>query len=130
LEDKRIAADFYQLLNWKTLYKTVEIKRMTKLGNEDVYVMVKTPEKGNPVTEYISAKTFTLLKRESLNTTNSGQMSLPSTEIYSDYRNVDGVMLPFKVVTNSVSMGDMVVQVREIRFDVEVPDTVFKPRAK
>lgn len=130
LEDKRIAADFYQLLNWKSLYKTVEIKRMTKLGNEDVYVIAKTPEKGNPVTDYISAKTFTLLKRESLNTTNSGEMTLPSTEIFSDYRNVDGVVLPFKVVTNNASMGDMVVQVKEIKFDVEVPDSAFKARTK
>lgn len=130
LDDKRIAADFYQVLNWKTLFKTVEVRKRMKLDGEDVYVVVKTPEKGNPVTDYVSAKTFLVVKRELLNTTNSGEITLPSTETFSDYRYVDGVMLPFKTVTSSLSIGDTVVQVKEVKFDVDVPEQTFRARVR
>jgi CubicO group peptidase (beta-lactamase class C family) len=130
LEDKRVAADFHQALNWKTHYKTVEVTRRAKVGDEDVYVVVKTPEKGNPVTDYVSAKTFLVVKRDLLNTTNAGEMTLPSTETYSDFRTVDGVVLPFKTVQSSLSMGDTVVRVKEVKFDAEVPEKAFRARAK
>jgi CubicO group peptidase (beta-lactamase class C family) len=51
LEDVRARSDLYELLNWKTLYKTVTIKRKAKVGNEEVYVVAKTPEKGTTVTD-------------------------------------------------------------------------------
>jgi CubicO group peptidase (beta-lactamase class C family) len=130
LADKRIAADFYQALNWKTHYKTVEVKRRAKVGDEDVYVVVKTPEQGNAVTEYVSARTFHVVKRELLNTTNSGEMTLPATETYSDFRAVGGVVLPFKTVTSSLSMGDTVVRVKEVKFDAAVPEQAFRARKK
>ena len=46
LESTRISSDYYELLNWKTLYKTVTISQ-SKVADEDVYIVVKTPEKGN-----------------------------------------------------------------------------------
>jgi hypothetical protein len=64
LETIRINSDYYELLHWKTLYKTVTIGKSTVAG-EDVYVVVKTPEKGTVVTDYISAKSFLLVKRRS-----------------------------------------------------------------
>lgn len=130
LVDKRVAADFYQPLNWKSLYKTVEIKRRVKVGDEDVYVVVKTPEQGNPVTDYVSTKTFLVLKRDLLMATNSGEMTLPSTETFSDFRTVDGVVLPFKMVQSNVSMGDVVVRVKDVKFNVAVPEQVFRARGK
>src|SRR5262245_44471029 len=48
LEAARIEADFYGLLNWKKLFKEVSVKRMSKVGDEDVYVVVKTPEQADP----------------------------------------------------------------------------------
>src|SRR5262249_24094376 len=79
LESTRISSDYYELLKWKTLYKTVTIREKSRFGDEEVYVAVKTPKKGNAVIDYISAKSFLLVKREA-----AGQETL-----YSDYRNVD-----------------------------------------
>jgi CubicO group peptidase (beta-lactamase class C family) len=124
LEDVRVAADFYAPLNWKTLFRTAEIKKMSKVGGEDAYVVVFTPEKGSPVTQYISAKTFLPLRQDTLAT--SDTVSMPVTETYSDYRSVDGVMIPFTRVSNSQSMGDTVLKVREVVFDVPVPEEAFR----
>jgi len=126
LEDARISSDFYDVLNWKKLFKSIEIKRMSKVGDEDVFVVVKTPEKGNPVTDYISAKSFLLLRRDSIQTDNTSETSVPITEYFSDYRMVEGLMLPFKATTNIPNIGDVVVLVKTVKFDVDIPDAVFR----
>jgi hypothetical protein len=124
LDEARLASDFYAPLNWKTIFKTAEIKRMSKVDGEDAYVVLFTPEKGSPVTQYISAKTFLPLRTDTVAT--SDTVSMPVTETYSDYRSVDGVMIPFKRVSNSEAMGDTVLKIREAAFDVPVPDEAFK----
>src|SRR5262245_53899249 len=130
LEAARIEADFYSLLNWKKLFKDVSVKRMSKVGAEDVYVVVKTPEQGAPITDYISAKSFLLLKRETIDSRSTSMVEQPATAIYSDYRMVDGRMIPFKTAHNTLDLGDVVVRVKEVRFDVNLPDSVFRSQAK
>jgi hypothetical protein len=39
---------------------------------------------------------------------------------------VDGVMVAFTRLQNSVTMGDTVAKLREMKFDVSVPDDVFR----
>jgi hypothetical protein len=56
-------------------------------------------------------------------------IELPQTELFSDYRNVDDVMIPFKVVSNNIANGDIVVRVTDVKFDVEVPDSLFRKPA-
>jgi CubicO group peptidase (beta-lactamase class C family) len=124
LEDTRIASYFYAPLDWKSLFKTAEVKRMMKVEGEDAYVVVFTPEKGNAVTNYYSTKTFLLLRQDTTETT--GPISIPVTEKFSDYRPVDGVMIAFTRVSNTVTMGDTVLKVREVKFDVAVPEDVFR----
>jgi CubicO group peptidase (beta-lactamase class C family) len=124
LEDTRIASYFYAPLDWKRLFKTAEVKRLVKVEGEDAYVVVFTPERGNAVTNYYSTKTFLLLRQDTTET--SGPISIPVTEKFSDYRTVDGVMIAFTRVSNTVTMGDTVLKVREVKFDVPVPDDVFR----
>jgi CubicO group peptidase (beta-lactamase class C family) len=126
LEDTRIASDFYAPLEWKRLFKTVEVKKVSKVDGEDAYVVVFTPEKGNAVTNYYSTKTFLLLRQDTFET--AGPISIPVTEKFSDYRSVDGVMVAFTRVTNSATMGDMVLKVHEWKFDAPVPEEIFRRR--
>jgi hypothetical protein len=130
LDDARITSDFYQLVNWKTLFKTVAIKKMSKVGDEEVYVVVKTPEKGSSITDYISTKSFLTLKRDLLVPSNTSETAAFVAEDYSDYRTVDGVVLPFRTVSHSSDTGNTILQVTEVKFDLEIPDSVFRPQAK
>jgi hypothetical protein len=124
LDNTRVASDFYGPLNWKTLYQSAELKRSGRLGEETVYVVVLTPEKGSPVTQFYSAETFRLLRQDTIVT--SGPVTEPVTERYSDHRAVDGVLIPFTRVTSTPSSGDTVIKVREVKFDVEVPADAFR----
>ncbi|HZS08654.1 MAG TPA: serine hydrolase [Blastocatellia bacterium] len=130
LDETRLAADFYEKLNWKSLYRTVKIKKMTRLGDEDAYVVEKIPEKGSAITDYFSARSFLLLKREGMHSSEASGISLPFAETFSNYRGVGGLMIPFRVVQNSPEMGDTVITVKDVKLDVELPDSEFRAKAK
>jgi CubicO group peptidase (beta-lactamase class C family) len=130
LEDIKVGADFYDVLDWKKNYPTMTVKRMAKVGNEDAYVLEKRSEKGTPILDYISAKTFLLLKRDSVIHSDTTGVDIPQSETFSDYRNVDGVMVPFRSMASNIANGDTVVRVKEVKFDVEIPDTAFSKPAK
>jgi CubicO group peptidase (beta-lactamase class C family) len=130
LEDIRTGADFYDVLNWKNNYKTIGVKRLAKVGDEEVYVVERKGEKGTPVTDYISTKTFLVLKRDSLITSETSGVELPQTQTFSDYRMVEGVRIPFTVVSSNVANGVIVLRVKDVKWDVSIPDSVFKKPAK
>ncbi len=130
LEDIRVGSDFYDMLNWKTNYKTITVKGLDKIDGEEVYVVEKHSEKGTPVTDYISTKSFLLLRRDSVFVSETSALELPVKQTFADYRKVDGVMVPFKSVSNNVANGDIVLRVLDVKFDVEIADSVFrKPSA-
>jgi CubicO group peptidase (beta-lactamase class C family) len=129
LEDIKAGSDFYDVLNWKANYKTLTVKRMGKVGDEDVYILEKRSEKGTPVTDYISTKSFLLLRRDSLVVSETTGLELPSTQKFSDYRPVDGVMIPFKTISTNLANGDIVLKITDVKWDVDIPDSVFKKPA-
>ena len=131
LEDIKAGSDFYDALNWKANYKTLTVKRMGKVGDEDVYILEKRSEKGTPVLDYISTKSFLVLRRDSVIVSETAGFELPQTQLFSDYRNVEGVMVPFKTVANSLTQGDVVMRVTDIKWNVDIPESAFKkPAAK
>ncbi|HEX6729716.1 MAG TPA: serine hydrolase domain-containing protein [Pyrinomonadaceae bacterium] len=126
LEDIKVSSDFYDVLHWKKNYPTINVKRIAKVGDEDAYVVEKRSEKGTPVTDYVSVKTLLILKRDSLIHSDTTGIDIPQTETFSDYRMVDGVMVAFKTVSNNIANGDVVVRVKDVKFDVEIPDSAFR----
>jgi len=131
LEDIKAGSDFYDVLNWKANYKTLTVKRMGKVGDEEVYILEKRSEKGTPVLDYISTKSFLVLRRDSVVVSETAGFELPQTQLFSDYRNAEGVMVPFKTVASSLTQGDVVLRVTDIKWNVDIPDSVFKkPAAK
>ncbi|HJT66737.1 MAG TPA: serine hydrolase [Pyrinomonadaceae bacterium] len=129
LEDIKAAADFYDVLNWKKNYQKITFKKMGKVGDEEVYVIERRNEKGTPVTDYVSTKSFLVLRRDSIIASETSGLELPQTEWFSDYRNVDGVMVAFKQVSNNIANGDIVVRVIDIKFNREIPESVFSKPA-
>jgi CubicO group peptidase (beta-lactamase class C family) len=119
LEFTRVSSNYYEQLHWKTLYESVTIRKSTFAG-EEVYVVVKTPQKGPAIIDYISAKSFRLVRRRS--------EGIQDT-IYSDYRNVDGEMVPFGFVILGDD-GRVVGRVQEVKFNTSIPPSMFRPATK
>ncbi|MFL6468146.1 MAG: serine hydrolase [Pyrinomonadaceae bacterium] len=128
LDDAKLGADFYGMLDWKTKYKSIKVPRIAKTGLEDTYVVEFEPEKGTKFTEYYSTTTFRLLKREGSIASSTSAQQTPYTVTYKDYREVDGVLLPFMVVNNTAGNGDVVTTFKSIKNNVPIDDKLFAPR--
>lgn len=115
IAQERIMSDFYAPLGWREKFKTIVIEGVTKVGDEEAYIVVKTPQGGVPVTDYVSTKSYLLLRRD----------DQTRVSRYSDYREVDGAMMPFKWIVETPNTGEQVVTVKTVRFEVDVPDTLF-----
>ncbi len=130
LEDVKYENDFYGLANWKTGLKKAEIKGTEKVGEEETYVVKIQPEKASEITYYISAKTFLPVRKTSIVVSSTSSQKTPVSETYSDYRAVDGVMIPFKTTSMNPGMGAVVVYAKEIKHNVTIDDAAFKPKEK
>ena len=128
LEDARINADFYGLIDWQTNYKKADFRGAAKVENEDAYVVVFEPEKGSKNTIYFSQKTFLPLKLESLSTSSTENISFPYSELFSDYREIDGIKIPFKIVNSNSNSGESITIVKEIKQNTAIDDKVFLPK--
>ena len=130
MQDIKAGADFYDVLNWKKNYKTITVKRITKVAGEDAYVVERRSEKGTPVTDYVSTKSFLVLQRDSIISNETSGIELPQRETFSDYRLIDGVMIPFKMVSNNIANGDIVLTVKDVKWNVEIPAALFQKPVK
>lgn len=128
LNETRIAADFYPLLNWKTNFKTVTIKGTEKLGDEEVYLIEETPEKGNPIIERYSTRSFLLLQRDRKILEPDLGITISSVEKFSDYRPVNGVMFPFKRIQTQMDTNETHIEYKEVRFDARIPASAFRTK--
>lgn len=117
LTDARLLAVFAPELDWKSLFKTVVIERMDKVDGEEVYVVGKTLENGNDIVDYVSTRSFRLLKREA-----PGGVAAT----FHDYRKVGDVLAPFEIDRND-SSGRTVLKVKQVRLDVRLSDSLFQP---
>jgi hypothetical protein len=122
-----LSADFNPLLTWKTRFSDVTITGTAKVANDDCYVIKGIPIGGDPVIDFVSTRSFLLLKRETqLSLPNSGA-TYPVIEHYGDYRTVDGVQIPFKIRNESV-FGTIETKLLDARFDEPVTPDAFEPR--
>ena len=128
LEDTKLSSDLYGMIDWKSKYKSIKVLRIAQVGLEDAYAVEFEPEKGTKFTEYYSTKSFLLLKREGVITSSTSSQSLPYTVLYKDYRLVDGVMLPFVMVNNTSSNGNVVTTVKSVKHNVTIDNKLFAPR--
>jgi hypothetical protein len=126
LEVKKIESDFYnQLLNWNGLFKSVKIISMSNIGPERVYVVEKIAANGTSVVDYVSAKSFNLLRRDTIEAPGSDTV----TESFSDFRMVDNVRVPFRTVQHTEEFGDVTIQIKKLRFNVDIAGEVFRAHA-
>ena len=103
------------------MFKSVKIVKMSTIGAEPVFVVEKTAANGATVIDYVSARSFELLRRETI----AGADSDLVTESFSDFRIVDGVRVPFRTLQQSEQFGDVTIRIKKLRFNVNFAANVF-----
>lgn len=128
LEQTKRSADIHAALKWREIYPKVELKGKEKVNNRDAYVVILTPKTGKTVTQFIDAETF--LPSRVVTTVVSPQGEFETKTELADYRDVDGIKVPFQI-TQTIPMGDLIIKFTEMKNNVPVDDAKFvKPSSK
>lgn len=115
---KKSTSIFPELL-YETSNYTTKLLGLKNVNGEQLNVLQITTSDGQFIKEYFSADTGLRVKKEvSIN----GNISKTS---YSDYQNVNGIMLPFKQTSDSFGQ-DTELHLKEAKINSNIEDSEFK----
>jgi hypothetical protein len=127
LEQMRRAADFYADVKPRESFPNLTFIGRDKIGDRDVYVL-ESKATGNSSIEKLYFDTQTGLLLRILSITQSLLAPLPAQTDFEDYREVDGVKLPFTIRQSFIDYrNDWTRKYTEIKHNVPIEDTKFNP---
>jgi hypothetical protein len=115
-------AVFNAELKWRELYEKAELVGTNKVGDRDAYVVRLTPSVGKPITQYYDTQTFLLVRMDLVQ--EGPQGTIPVETYLSEYRDVDGVKLPFQL-TEKTPIGEATLKVTEVKNNIPIDDAKF-----
>ncbi len=124
LDDIRRSAVFNAALKWRELYPKTELAGEQTVAGRPAWGVRLIPATGKPEVHYFDKETFMLVKE-------SGKREIPKqgeVEIaveLSDYRDVGGIKVPFRVKQTMVPLGDMVITLTEVKNNIPIEDARF-----
>jgi zinc protease len=127
LAEARRDADFYHGLDLRLLYAKLSLAGTEKIGERTAYVIVADlPEGGAPDRFYFDTQTGLRLRVVSQHHDAEGPIEYRVD--YDDYRDVDGVKLPFSMRQTS---GDstLIIKIGEVHHNVPIDDSQFSKSA-
>jgi hypothetical protein len=128
LESSKREADFYHPLDLRKLYTKLAVTGTEKVGDHDTYVLEATSPEGKLDKMYFDAKTSLLVRSQNHRAGPDGDAVY--TGDIEDYRDVDGLKLPF-VVHQVSDQATFTITFTEIQQNVELTDDQFlKPAAQ
>ena len=131
LADLKMSLQLFRNLKLKEQYTSFRVGgRKEKIGERDVYVLTGVTADKKRERLFFDAESGLLLRRVSY--TETMISIIPEQTDFDDYRDVDGVKLPFTVRVSSVDPGNPVSTrtFTEIKLNVPVDDSKFnKPAA-
>ena len=129
LDNMQNSAFPHPFMNYKERGVSAQLAGKESLGGRDAYVVVFDPATGSQVRNYIDAETFLPIKTVmKTDVPQLGQEVEQTTEFF-DYKEVDGVKIPFRLTTSS-SIQSITITLTSVEHNVKVDESVFvKPGA-
>ncbi len=113
-------ASIYKEVNLRNQYSKMTVKGSEKTGGKEVYVVEAVPVEGEPEKLYFDPVSGLLLRRDF--TADSWDGKIEIWAHYEDYREVDGVKLPFTIKQEN---SDQTIRISEIKHNVAIDDAKF-----
>jgi photosynthetic reaction center cytochrome c subunit len=129
LADLKISLQLFRNLKLKEQYTSLRLGRKEKIGDREVYVLTGTTADKKRERLFFDVENGLLLRRISYNDTMIG--IIPEQSDFEDYRDVEGVKLPFIIKLSTVDVGNPVSTrtFTEIKLNVPVDDSKFNKPA-
>ncbi|HJQ24522.1 MAG TPA: hypothetical protein VKA60_11450 [Blastocatellia bacterium] len=128
LAQTKLGSDFYRDVKLKELYPKRTVKGVEKVGDRDAYVVEATSADGITETMYFDTQSGLLVRTDADAESPQGKQHV--TALISDYREVDGVKIPFTLVQKTPQF-EITIKLDTVKHNVPVEDTKFnKPAAQ
>jgi carboxyl-terminal processing protease len=111
LSEIRRESNFYKELKFKELYNRLALVGKEKVGERDAYVVQEMFGSLGAEKLYFDVESGLLVRRDNI--------------FYEDYREVDGIKLPFVIREETSSGFNFVFRVTEIKHNVAIDDSTF-----
>ena len=122
LAKEKREAEFYRELKLKELYPKMALIGQVKVNDHMTYCIEANPTEGCPEKWYFDIQTGLLVRVDSFSE-GSCKGGAPEEAYYEDYREVDGVKLPFSIRSPG---SKIVYKVQEVRHNVPIDEAKFK----
>jgi carboxyl-terminal processing protease len=106
LEDLKLEARMTWAADLRRLYPSMILKGREQVNGAEAYVVEATPERGTPAMLYFDTRTGLLVRRDKT--------------FFEDFREIDGVRLPFKIRDDF-----SVITITEVRHNLPLEDARF-----
>jgi hypothetical protein len=117
------AESLFPALSWLDGYKgKIESAGEADVDGKACYKLNFTSESGSNSTSYFNKESGFVVKTESVVDSPGGEMEI--TQFSDDFKDVDGIMVPHKQVTE-MPQGEMVMTVTEVKLNQDIPEDTF-----
>jgi len=118
-------ADLWPLLDYQSKGNKVELLGKDKIEGSDAYKLKLTRASGDVEIVYLDTDSFLEIKEESTRNIRGSEQQTETS--YSDYRDTNGLMLPYAIESSVKGSPDkQKITVEKVEVNVPVEDSVFK----
>ena len=125
--ESRVASmDFYKEINWHDYFDKVECRGKETIDGRSCYLVALTSKTGGTETRYFDRKTGLHIRTEEKSQGEKGEVSNETR--YEDYREVEGVRFPFKIIQTSSAAGQsqtVTITWESIEVNTDIPGDRF-----
>lgn len=122
LETKKLDADFYRPLHLKELYPTITVKGKQKVEEKDAWLVEAKPASGTAEKWYFDVQTGLLVRQDAQRESAQGSAEIQVS--FKDYRDIDGMKVPFELKQVLPGM-EITIKLDSVKHNVEVDEARF-----
>ena len=123
-QSRRAAVTYYAPIKVVEQPAQLKVLGTEKIGDREAYVLARVVDPDTTIRFFFDTETGLLLRQ--LTTTRTMLAPLPDQVDFEDYRDVDGVKLPFTIRTSNTAAYDTATRrLTEVKHNVAVDDNVF-----
>ncbi len=122
LAQSKLTNDFYRDARLEKLFPKMTLKGIEKVGEKVAYVIVAEAEGAPAETWYFDTQSGLLVRSDMTAFAPEGNQAM--TFFYEDHRTVDGILMPFRVRTQTPSFT-IILTSTEVKHGAPIDDTKF-----
>ena len=128
LDNLRNGSFPHPFLNYKEMGTTAKLSGKEKVGEREAYLVIFEPPSGSVVRQYVDAETYLPIKvAVKFNVPQLGREVEQTTELL-DYREVDGMKLPFRFMATS-AVQNYTITITKVEHNLRIDETLFSKPA-